>query len=207
MPMIRSHVPRRTRASIARCGALVGAVLTAVGVLAGCSAPTVHAVASDRSSRPGVTGEAAAVAAATPTPVDSTFTAGRFSYRIGTVAWDQQARLASANRIPPAAVKGYGWALVPLTVRNASKEPATPGQFTVTLHAGGLAVSHRQASAGVVRLPDEFRGRLLQAGEELDGNLGFWMPDTAVDDPGCWIEVTAWAAGGRGVEAHRFLCD
>lgn len=196
---------RSGRGAYMRGGAASAAMLLwGATALSGCAAATgAEAAIGPSPVVPAVAGSAAPEEEAAP---GSSFDAGRFSYRLGAVEWDQDARVRAANLAPPPDADGYGWALIPLTVTNVSDEPAAPGQFAVTLHAAGWSVGDREAEKGVVRMPDAFRSRVLQPGESLTGNLGFRLPDRAASDASCWVGIDVWDRGGRQADAHGFRC-
>jgi hypothetical protein len=125
------------------------------------------------------------------TPAGTPVTIGRFQYTLGPVEWDQTDRVVDANVVPPGVPGGYGWALIRLTVKNLRHEAATPGRFTVVLHAGGWDVSHLEVLTHTVPMPDAFRARALDQGDQVAGNLGFWIPDAAGTDPECTVELLA----------------
>lgn len=183
--------------------ALVTAALSCL--LAGCAlVPVPGATGSERLPTPGVT---AATETAPPVREPGTAVAsGRWQWTVSSVDWDRTAAVHEANPHAHAPVEGYGWAVLRLTAENMSAESASPSLFDVTLVASGWSVAHRALSESPVRLPDAFVPRTVQPGENVSGDLGFWMPLRAQADPGCRVHLSVRHTVTGAPEDFVFAC-
>lgn len=188
---------RQVTSVCVRCVAAV-ALLTAAVVLTGCGTGSARAAAPRATAPPlpSPTAEAFPVSSETePLPAGTSVQYGRWKYTVDPVQWHQRDRVLAEAYAPPAVAHGYGWALLTFTAANGGQEPAAPWGFEVILHAAGWDVSHRAVQAGTIRMPDEFTIADVEPGGQLSGNLGFWVPDYAADDPNCRVQLVV----GRGV--------
>jgi hypothetical protein len=142
-----------------------------------------------------------------PVPADTAITAGRWTFRVGPVEWEQRDRVLAENISPATPPDGYGWAIIRLNVTNVSNEVAAPGGFKVVLHAGGWDVAHTEVLEYLYRMPDEFESQDIEPRKSLSGNLGFWIPDYAQADPGCRVELVTRARFDAPQASTWFSCE
>lgn len=192
-------------------GLLIATAVIATAVIAatGWSAAAASAI-SQPTLAPKLTvtstatiGQNGAKSATGTLPLGAPVAIDRFEYSLGPVEWDQTERVVTAAAAPPAIPEGYGWALIRLTITNRFNDPATPGRFTIVLHAAGWDVPHTKVYGSPTPMPDSFDPLELAGGESVAGNLGFWIPDLASSDPDCYIELIAWE---QDALAQRFSC-
>ena len=189
----------------------IAAAVIAVGLAGGAAS---SAAASIPESEPLASGDTE-TAASDPLPAEAAAGAelesgpirdGRWEYALGPVQWAQRDTVLAANVTPPPQPAGYGWALMELSVLNTGSEPATPGRFEVVLHTGGWTVSHLDIGRQPIRMPAEYTPHLLQPGEQVTGNLGFWLPDHATDSADCVIELRVVSTTDASYTSHWLAC-
>lgn len=186
---------------------VAGVIATSSGAAAGAPLPVDEPAASSPAS--GAASPASGQQAPDVIlPPGQTLSAGRWRVTLDPVEWDQTARILDANIAPPAVPDGYGWALVRMTVENVGAERAVPGTIEVGLRAGGWEVSHRDQTAGTVRIPDSFAARDLAPGESVSGNLGFWLPVRAASaDSDCVLELEVRATPMADPTVQTIACN